>query len=160
MAIFQNLSRDVKLKLLGIGLCMIVIGQIRVFILENINYQRHHLYFGTEVSSMHNILYFLGNLSNDELILVKWFLTISFTIVFFTFSYLALSLTFQSSVFKKIFSYSYALLVLISFVLYITDGLMGELGTGYKASRMVIGIAQSPMPLLILLPFFTLSNQK
>ena len=160
MAIFQNLSRDVKVKLLGLALLMVAIGQGRIFLLENINYQMHHLYFGTENSSMHSILFPLGNFSYDELILVKWFLTIAFTVIFFTCSYLTLSLIFQKSEFNRIFSYGYALLVLVTFVLYITDGLIGELGAGYKASRMVMGIAQSPMPLLLLLPFFTLAKQK
>lgn len=160
MAIFQNLTGRDKLKLLGIALLFVAIGQVRIFLLENINYQLYFLYYNTEKSSMHDMLSSLGSISYDNLMLVKWSLTIAFTIVIFLSSLWALTLVFHNKTYNKILAVAYGVLVFASFLLYISNGLFGEPDGGYYAARFVMGIAQSPMPLLILLPFFTLAKQK
>ena len=160
MGVFQNLTTPERWKLLGITILLVGVGQLRIFVLENINYQLYHLYYSTEQSPMHNALSFLSSLSYDSLMLVKWFITISITVIVFLSSLWALNTVFQNKIYNRILVGAYVALVFVSFLLYAMNGLIGDPDSGYYAARYVMGIAQSPMPVLILLPFFTLANQK
>jgi len=159
MAIFTNLSPVSKLSLFFIFILIIITGLLRLFVLENINYQLHHLYYGTSSSSMHSSLSFLRSFSYDALIKVKWLLTCAFTVTFYIYARWALNIIFRKGVHIKALNYTYISLIVLAFLFYFLDGVIGELGAGYKVSRFVIGIAQSPLPLVVLIPIFTLVNQ-
>jgi len=160
MAILVNLNRATKLKLSLIFVLIASTGILRLFLLENINYHLHHLYYNTETSSMSEILNFLRGLTYDNLINGKWFLTITFTLLFLVYTRWALNLIFANKAYTKLVIYLYSILIVLGFLFYTLDGFIVDSGQGYVISRFLMGIAQSPMPLLILIPIFTLADQK
>ncbi|MBL4577570.1 MAG: hypothetical protein JKX74_03800 [Flavobacteriales bacterium] len=160
MAILVNLNRATKLKLSLIFVLIASTGILRLFLLENINYHLHHLYYNTETSSMSEVLNFLRGLTYDNLINGKWFLTITFTLLFLVYTRWALNLIFANKAYAKLVIYLYSILIVLGFLFYTLDGFIVDSGQGYAISRFIMGLAQSPMPLLILIPIFTLADQK
>lgn len=160
MAILIDLSKKTKLKLGLIFALIMGTGLLRLFLLENINYHLHHIYYHTEYSSMSDVLAALNGFSYDDLIVVKWMLTIFFALVCLGYTLWAIKLIFQNRTYSKIVIYVYCFLIVLSFILYYSGGFLSEIGSGYRMARFVMGIAQSPFPLVALIPVFTLADQK
>lgn len=126
-------------------------GFFREFMFVNINEQLSFLYYGSDVSYMSPRLAFLSTWSYDNLYYLKWILTLVFSAVFLLESALLAKVLFASYHLKELL-FIYVLLLSISVVLYLPFFLAGNGEQGYILARFFMGIAQSPLPAMLLIP--------
>lgn len=126
-------------------------GFFREFMFVNINEQLSFLYYGSDVSHMSPKLSFLSTWSYDNLYYLKWILTLVFAAVFLIESSWLLKVLFASYHLKELL-FIYALLLFVSAILYIPFFLTGNGEQGYILARFFMGIAQSPLPVMLMIP--------
>ena len=136
----------------------IAIGFVREFYFVNINCQLAYLYYDYDHSCLDKKLHELSTWNYDELFDLKWYLTF-----LFTFLYLILTLVTIKTLFKykaylfwTIAGYSGALF--LSGILHIGGDLIGFPHEGYRLARVCMGVLQSPLPAMVLIPAFKLAK--
>lgn len=116
----------------------------------------------------HNIAYtlspslqFLENYTYNTLLNFKWLLTLLFSAAYLALTILTIQLIFKNKKHNHIILIVYAGLTLIS-MLFIGTGLLFEKtsGTMYEIARYLMGMAQSPIILMILIPAIKLSEKE
>lgn len=126
-------------------------GFIREFLFVNINEQISHVFYKSDFSKMSDTLWFLSSWSYDQLYYLKWTLTLVFAAIYLLESALLLWILFRS-VFLKELALLFGVLFVISGILYIGYGLIGQGEDGYLLARFFMGLAQSPVPLMLMIP--------
>lgn len=146
------------LIVISIVIFLILIGLLRIFLFVNINNQlKENLQDPTFFYE--NKIELISEFSNDQLITLKWFLTIAFTLFYLGISCLVANYFFQERIFIKITAVVYLLIVLISFFVMAGGYFYSDIsGSAYQFSRYLMGIAQSPLVLMILIPAFKISK--
>ena len=144
------------LYLSTLAILIIALGFLREFLFININYHLQFLYYHMKRSYMTKSLNFLRSYTYDELYEIKWILTILFTLVYLFFTCLVIKLLFhvKKCVLRTI--YIFAAIVFISFIFYTSGHLVNQDAIGYRLARICMGVVQSPLPLIILIPAFKL----
>lgn len=106
-------------------------------------------------------LSFLENYEYNTIVNLKWLLTVLFSIVYLIFSILAIKLLFNDRKYFKITFFTYIGIMIVS-GLFITTGFMFESTAEkmYEFARYLMGMAQSPIVLMILIPAFKLSEKE
>ena len=137
-------------------LLIIASGFLRLFLFENINSQLVYLYYHKDFSYMSDKLSILKSFSYDDLMWVKWYLTVFFTITYLFLSCWVLKTVFNRNAYLWYTAYIFTGVVLISFLLYFGGIVFEEPGEGYRLARFCMGLVQSPIPLMILIPAFKL----
>jgi len=148
------MKRNVLQIILRVFLPVAVIaatGFIREFIFVNINEQLAYLYYKTDFSYMSPVLGFLSTWSYDSLYYLKWALTLIFSGIFFFESAWLVKAVFKKYYLKEL-TFIYLLLLLVSAVLYLPFFLSGNGDQGYILARFFMGIAQSPLPVMLVIP--------
>jgi hypothetical protein len=111
--------------------------------------------------SMAAHLSFLEEFEYDSLVRLKWLLTLLFSLCFLLITMLAIHVLFTNRYYLRIAIFSYLALVilsaLITFTGFLIEGLADE---AYELARYLMGIAQSPLVLMILVPCFLLADKK
>ncbi|MFL5763715.1 MAG: XrtX-associated membrane protein [Bacteroidia bacterium] len=106
-------------------------------------------------------LSFLENYDYDTLVNLKWLLTLLFSLFYFLLSVWALRLLFGDHRYRKLCLLTYAGIITISGI-FIASGYMftGISEKMYEFARYLMGMAQSPVLLMILIPALKLSEKE
>jgi len=157
---FEKLNKVDFLKLLFILISITISGYLRLFLFENINLHLANIYYEKDVSSLIEELSFIKNYSYNTLMWIKWGLTILFTIIYLILTLSVIRILFRNKMAVNITIIIFSFIVIISFLFYAVFGFFNELALGYRLARFCMGIVQSPLPLMILIPAFKLLNNK
>ncbi|MBN4051358.1 hypothetical protein JYU16_00930 [bacterium AH-315-M05] len=152
----KKLSSLSILYLSILAILIIAMGFLREFLFVNINYHLQFLYYHMERSYMAESLNFLRSFTYDELYKIKWILTILFTLVYLFFTCLVIKLLFHGKKCVLRTIYIFAAIIFISFIFYTSGYLINQDAIGYRLARICMGVVQSPLPLIILIPAFKL----
>ena len=147
-----------KIYLIVLIALMIALGFFREFVFVNINYRLKYLFYSEKVSYMSDSLRFLKVFSYDDLYWGKWILTIMFGLFYLGFTSLIVKFWFGNKSYIRWTFIFFAVIFFISFLSYMTGYIIDEREMGYKFARIFMGIVQSPLPLMMLIPAFMLKN--
>lgn len=137
-----------------------ILGLSRQLLLININHQLSFLHYNMKVSYVAESMSFLKEYSHPTLMWSKWFLTVAYTLLYLGCTLLAMRILSFQKEYLKITVVLFAAVVVLSALLYGVLSLFGESYLGYRLARFCMGLVQSPIPLMILIPAFMLANQK
>ena len=144
-----------KLGFVSISLLFVFLlattGYIREFLFVNINEQLSFLWYGHETSNMSPTLSFLNGFDYWTIYYLKWALTGLFSIIYLIETSLALKHLFNSFYARETV-FLYLILISISTILFVGYSIFHKADDGYLLSRFFMGLAQSPVPLMILIP--------
>jgi amino acid permease len=139
-----------KLQVGSMIIAVVALGFFREFVFVHINEYLFALWYD-EPSRALEVLPFLANFDYYTLYYAKFFLTALFAGLFFLASLITLRLIYAKNYWK--------LLSVIYAVLFVVAGIamaVGYLGDGirqtYPFARLVMGLAQSPLILMVLIP--------
>ncbi|HSH66646.1 MAG TPA: hypothetical protein VLB84_12850 [Bacteroidia bacterium] len=134
-------------------------GYYRDYLFKNINAVIQSKQYNEQYTTLPSSLYFLNSFGFQTLVNLKWLLTIVFSAVYLILSLLTLKIIFDKRRYYLITSGVYLTLILISgmFILtgYLFNGISDRM---YEFARYLMGMAQSPIILMILIPAFKLSR--
>lgn len=107
------------------------------------------------------LLSFLQDYEYNTIVNLKWILTILFSILYLIFSLLAVKLFYNDWKYYKITILTYLGILILS-GLFILSGFIfeGSSEKMYEFARFLMGMAQSPIVLMILIPAFKLSEKE
>lgn len=101
----------------------------------------------------------LYNLSLHQLNMLKWLLTVVFTIVYLIINLLLIKRITESAVTSKWMLIFYIVLFVLAFAIFLIGKMIGFSEETYSISRKIVGALQSLIPLMILVPTFWLSKK-
>ncbi len=145
------MSKKAITILLSIGI--VLLGFLRGYLFENINWVYLTLTNG-RMNAARDEFMFLVEWTPSEILTLKWVLTLVFSLLFFTLTYLTVKIYFNDK--------SYNLTVIFLFIaLFCIAGTLDTIGaiTGYGdilygPIRAIMGMVQSFIPLMILFVLF------
>jgi len=132
-----------KLLLLFLALITLSLGYLRDYIFVSINEKT-----GQGPSGM------------GELFFWKWPLTIGFASLYFGATCLFLHLLFTQKKYIRLAVFAYAVLFAVSFIIAATGYLSSSFENVYSFVRTVMGIAQSPIVMMVLIAACLLNEEK
>ncbi len=156
----MSLDRVKVSKLIVLVSIILAAGFLRLYLFENINHQLAYMYYEKEVSYVAEELSFIADYSYELLMDIKWVLTILFTIVYLCLTLGIINILFSNRQFMHITLLIFGLIVFTSFLLYFIFGFFNESTLGYRLARFCMGVVQSPLPLMVLIPAFKLADNK
>jgi hypothetical protein len=109
---------------------------------------------------LHSSLAFLENLEYDTLVNLKWFLTLLFTLIYLAIAIFAVKIFFSQKKFILITCAVYIGITAVSALLMISGIILSNSPKMYEFARYLMGIAQSPVILMILIPVFKLAEKE
>lgn len=151
------MTRNNTTILVALILSLITLGFLREYVFVSINEQLFALWHGKE-SRITGFITIIKSLTYYQLYYFKWFLTALFTGVFFGWSLLILKKLFNDFYFKEL-GVVYVLLISISMITMLIGWPFGKLDEAYIIARFFMGIAQSPLPLMLLVPAIFLRSK-
>jgi len=110
---------------------------------------------------MPNGLRFLENYDYDTIVNLKWLLTLLFSTLYLIIAIIVIRYAFHNKKYVKITVASYAGIIVFSGI-FIMTGLLfkGSSEKMYEFARYFMGMAQSPIVLMVLIPAFTLYEKE
>ena len=141
----------IALSMIGIICLFACLGYFREFLFVNINEQLRFLWYGNEESFMSEKLSFMQDWDYWTMYSLKWVLTVAFALIFMVCSAFALKAILNSFYWLEL-GFIYFLLFSISGIIFIGYSVFAVAEDGYLISRYFMGLAQSPIPLMILIP--------
>lgn len=142
-----------KARLIVLVILIVSLGFLRDYFFMNINWIYLNLTTGRPNQAL-NEFHFLLNWSVAAIELLKWVLTVLFTLLFFGLTYLIIRVSFSNKFYNQVTIGAFAALFIISGVFYTIGYLTGTLNKLYDIVRTLMGIGQSFMPLMILYVLF------
>lgn len=88
-----------------------------------------------------------------DLFILKWVLTVIFCVIYFANTSLILFFVFRSRKYLLLVLFVYLILLVVSFFVGLTGFIISSFNDVYPFLRAVMGVAQSPVVLMVLLPF-------
>ncbi len=148
------------LLLLLLIILILIAGYYRDFIFKCINAILQAMDYEASYTPPPSLL-FLKNYSYSALVKLKWGLTILFSLIYFLITIITLNLLFQKRKNILITAGSYCFVMLLSGIFMLIGYLFQSLsGQMYECARYLMGMAQSPVILMILIPALKLSSQE
>jgi hypothetical protein len=151
-----------KHKKLVIFLVVLIIGSGfgREFVMKNINWVVKYLTQGGGYWSQ-KMFDPLLNWSLDELSILKWMLTIFFSLYFYGLTVWIVKLKFpKNQYFLRVTTLAFMSLVLISVMLMLVGWTTNTIDILYHIARNLMGVVQSFLPLMVLVLLFKFLPQK
>jgi hypothetical protein len=146
--------------LLAIVCVLLLLGYYRDFVFKTINALLQAKDYDA-VFTAPPTLQFLDHYSAAGLIKLKWALTLLFTLVYLGLTLFTIRIVFDEQKYSRLTIGVYIVIMLLSGILmlmgYAFDGLAERM---YEPARYLMGLAQSPVILMILIPAFKLSGQE
>jgi hypothetical protein len=140
---------------LAIGiLFLLCTGFLREFLFIKINLQLVTLYYNHE--NAEKTLEFLTQFSYNNLLWIKWGLTAFFTILYLVITLFISHLIFSRNVFVKWITIGYISSTLISLLIYLAGAYIAYPIECYRIARSIMGVLQSPLPLMVFIPAVSL----
>ena len=154
------MSKVVRNSILAsIVILIVATGFIRDFTFVNINYAIHFLEGKSPYYYGHSSVAFLSSYSINSLYTAKWILTIVVMLIYMTYTIFTVNFLFKTRQHTRWILLLYGLLFIVGGITYVGGWIFNQSIPGYTISRVFMGFAQSPLPLMVLVPFFYLLNQ-
>jgi hypothetical protein len=143
------------MKKAGIALlllaALIAIGFLREFIFVNTNGILYTKLYHIDYTFPSFFSFFLSK-SYRFVYISKWFLTAAFIAAYYLLQLLTAKWLLKEGPIKKWLLLFYLFLVILSVITFGIGWLAGSLNQGYTFSRVFLGILQSPLPIMFLIP--------
>jgi len=152
-----------KWQWLQLGLVVVVLGILgftRQLLLVNINNQLSFLYYHKEISYVVDSVSFIKEYDYATLMWAKWFLTIAYTLLYLISTLWVMRVLSFRKDYLKLTTLLFGGVVVLSALLYGGLSLFGESYIGYRLARFGMGLVQSPIPLMVLVPAMMLFERK
>lgn len=145
------MNRKIKIAFYIAGI--LALGMFRESLFLNINAVLYNKYYPDAGAHGPSAAYaFLERLSYQALYGSKWIVTLLIVAAFWFLQRLLLSTLFAEKKPRKWLSMLYLSLFLLAAISYGTGWITGHLEPGYRFSRIFMGLLQSPVPAMILIP--------
>jgi hypothetical protein len=145
---------------ISIACFILILGYYRDFVFKSVNalIQSYEL---NKVYSTPPSLSFFENFDYYALIKIKWILTLLFSLFYLAVSIISIKILFENNNYLRITIGVYIALALVS-AIFMTTGYFfpGISHNMYSFSRYLMGMAQSPIVLMILIPAFKISEKE
>lgn len=128
-----------------------LLGFSRDFTFKNTNIHLGAKLYETDYST-NNFMDVLKKLTYWQIYSLKWFLTIVFAAAYYFLQRIVLLKSLKANFVKKWLNFMYLFLLLLSAVTLGIGWVAGNIDKGYTFSRIFMGILQSPLPIMFLLP--------
>lgn len=132
---------------------LIGLGFLREFIFMNTNSALYSNFYN-ENYPLHPLFNFFRDKSYNFIYTSKWFFTFLFILMYFYAQVLTTKFLLKENILKKWFFFFYLFLVILSVITFAVGWLAGNINQGYIFSRLFLGILQSPLPIMFLLPVY------
>ena len=139
-------------------IAILAMGSFREVIFVSINNQIAYESGSIESNFLVSYLSFLENYSSRTLIILKWALTMLFTLSFWLLGYWALKKVFKRRMAAHYYTGLYIIFFGLAGLIYLLGALFNLEATAYDLSRGIMGGLQSPLPLIIILPALLLKK--
>lgn len=136
----------------------ICLGFLREYIFVNVNVVLYNKLHNESYPVPYTILFF-NRFDYYTVYAMKWGLTSVFALLFFFAQRYTLKILFPEKIIVKWLFYFYLILLLLSVIAFGAGYLSGNTEGGYRFSRMFMGILQSPVPLMFLIPAGVLKSK-
>ena len=147
-----------KIKIIAFVLLLAALGFFRENLFVNINNVLYNkLYNGNNPVVWY--LVFLNNVSYNVVYAVKWVITPFFAFIFWFAQKQFLNLLFNEKKITGWLSILYLSLFLLAGVFFVAGWALGDINKGYTFSRLFMGLLQSPVACMILIPTAYLYKQ-
>ncbi len=144
-----------KFKIILFVILLLCLGFFREHLFVGINAILYNKYFNPTGYNLHTIrpaFRFLNEFSYQTLYVIKWFSTPLFVLLFWFVQKKLLLFLFQEKKTSGWLSVLYLSLFLFAGISFCTGWLVGHLNEGYRFSRIFMGLIESPVPCMILIP--------
>lgn len=138
---------------------IITIGSYREVLFVSLNNQIAFLQGGLKQNYLVDHLKFLENFSQSFLVGLKWFFTITYTLMYYLIGRYSIKNIFGSKEGVKWFGIIYLVFMFIAGISYAFGSFTGSFHGTYSFSRSIMGALQSPIPLLIFIPVLLLKKE-
>lgn len=147
-----------KIKIFLLILLLMALGFFRENLFVNIN----DVLYGKLYNEPNPIIWylsFLNNASYNTVYIAKWFITPFFAFLFWFVQMKLLLALFNEKKTTKWLSVLYLSLFLLAGIFFMTGWALGDIYGGYTFSRLFMGLLQSPVACMILIPTAYLYKQ-
>lgn len=151
-------TRTVFFYILIIAL-LALLGFYRDFVFKNINAFLQALDYEMQYD-LPPSLNFMERYEYETLVRLKWILTLLFSLIYLLISFISVRFIFGDKKFSRITVGAYLGIILISGIFILLGMVFGNSGKMYEFARYLMGMAQSPLILMILIPIFKLAEKK
>lgn len=152
----MTLKTNKIIVLFGIVLLLIFVGFLREFMFVNINSELADVYYKRFEKVPPSFLYIFNDWNYANLYYFKFLLTAIFTVIYCSITLLGIKFAFNNKKYLKLTILIFAGIMCISFLVYLTGYLGINPRRAYLFSRWMMGFAESPLILMILVPVFML----
>jgi hypothetical protein len=150
------MNRKIKITLLI--LLLMALGFFRENLFVNINSVLYNKWYN-EIHPVVWYVSFLGNFSYKTIYIAKWFITPLFALIYwFAQKQLLLSIFNEKKIIKWL-SVLYLSLFLLAGIFFVAGWALGDVYKGYTLSRLFMGLLESPVACMILIPTAYLYKQ-
>ncbi len=119
---------------------------VLIILMIGLGFVRDHVFVSL------NHLIETGNDPRGRLSMLKWMLTFAFSFFYFVNTSALLFALFPSKKYVLVTVYTYVFLFAISFLAVVSGYLLTSFKNAYPFARMVMGVAQSPVIVMLLVP--------
>lgn len=106
-------------------------------------------------------LRFIADYNYDTIVNIKWLLTLVFSGIYLVIALLLIKRLFQNRLFSRITLFTYIGITVVSALFILTGMLLPHTAQKmYEFARYLMGMAQSPLVLMILVPAFLLAEKE
>jgi hypothetical protein len=147
-----------KIKIFLFILLLMALGFFRENLFVNIN----DVLYGKLYNEPNPIIWylsFLSNVSYNTVYIAKWFITPFFAFLFWFVQMKLLLVLFNEKKTTKWLSVLYLSLFLLAGIFFMAGWALGDIYAGYTFSRLFMGLLQSPVACMILIPTAYLYKQ-
>lgn len=141
-----------KLKITAFVLLLLLMGFFRESFFVNINSALYDKYYHENNHLIANLFSFLKNLSYQTIYVAKWFITPVFVLAYWFVQKRFLLVLFGEKKVVRWLSVLYLSLFLLAGIFFMVGWAFGNIEGGYTFSRLFMGLLQSPVPCMILIP--------
>ncbi len=149
-----------SLIILLLIILFVAVGFLRDAVFININSQLYKLYFKNYAFTLPNWLAYFNAWPYMKLYYFKYFLTVTFIILYFLLTALSVKLfTGDTKNIKWVF-YAYAIVLILSLLSFSIGYFFNNFSKGYLFARNLLGLLQSPFITMIIIPALKLDKQQ
>ena len=142
-----------KINIAFLSVFTILLGFLREYLFGNINWIYKTL-TKNRVNQARDEFQFLLNWNPEDIIALKWMLTVIFFTLFMFLTYLIIRLGFKNKIYSRATLMLFGTILLVSGFFYLTGYIFSIPEKIYPIIRTLMGIGQSFIPLMILFVLF------
>ena len=146
------MSLNKKICIPTLILILIFLGFVRDFVFVQTNIIMYNKWSNSDYP-FHPFMNWINQFDYWFLYRSKWFLTLFFITLYLGISYLLTKMIFNHRQITKILILLFSILIFLSGLSFLLGWIFNNLEEGYAFSRMFVGIIQSPVPVMLIIPF-------